>query len=238
MYAYNFLQKNLIKSTLASFLLLSLNAEAEERVGKYLLAEKISPEMVQSWDISIFPDGKNLPEGQGDHKTGKVLYDNLCMACHGENGKGGIKLDPYRGAIETLVKDANDTLTSDDPKKNVGTYWQYAPLLFDYMRRTMPYQAPKSLSADELYALTAYLLAENGIISKELVLNKDNLAKIKMPNVDGFICDNRVDTKSVLCMKNCPLPGEKDYNKWVKIDNRDYLKSDCLVQPDIKFEGE
>ena len=78
----------------------------------------------------------------------------------------------------------------------------------------------------------------NGIISKELVVDKNNLAKIKMPNVDGFICDNRVDTKSVLCMKNCPLPGEKDYNKWIKIDNRDYLKSDCLVQPNIKFEGE
>jgi len=234
MYAYDFF----MKCTLASLLLLSLNAQAGERTGKYLLAEKITAEALYSWDISIFPDGKNLPEGKGDHETGKVLYEKLCVSCHGANGKGGIKLDPYRGAIETLIKDANDTLTSDDPKKNIGTYWQYAPLLFDYMRRTMPYQSPKSLSADELYALTAYLLVENGIISKELVLNKDNLAKVKMPNVDGFICDNRVDTKSVPCMKKCPLPGEKDFNKWVKVDNKDYLKSDCLVQPDIKFEGE
>ena len=233
MYAYSFL----VKSTLASLLLLSLNTQANERTGKYLLAEKVSPETVQSWNISIFPDGKNLPEGRGDHKTGKVIYDNQCMSCHGENGKGGKKLDPYRGAIETLVKSKGDSLTGDNPKKNIGTYWQYAPLLFDYMRRTMPYQAPKSLSANELYALTAYILAENGIIPKESVVNKDNLAKIKMPNVDGFICDNRVDTKSVPCMKDCPLPGEKDFNKWVKIDNRDYLKSDCLVHPDIKFEG-
>ena len=234
MYAYKFL----MKSTLASLLLLSLNIQAGERAGKYLLAEKVTPEVIQSWDISIFPDGKNLPEGSGDHKTGKVLYDKLCMACHGENGKGGIKLDPYRGAIETLVKDANDTLVSNDPKKNIGTYWQYAPLLFDYIRRTMPYQDPKSLSNEEVYALTAYLLAENGIISKDTIVDKNNLAKVEMPNVNGFICDNRVDTKSVLCMKKCPLPGDKDFNKWVKIDNRDYLKSDCLVQADIKFEGE
>ena len=232
MYVYNLL----IKSTLASLLLLNLTAQAGERVGKYLLAEKITPNALHSWDISIFPDGKNLPEGKGNHQTGKVLYDNLCMACHGENGKGGIKLDPYRGAVGTLVKGVNDSLTSAEPKKNIGTYWQYAPLLFDYIRRTMPYQDPKSLSADELYALTAYLLAENGIISKELILNKDNLAKVKMPNVDGFICDNKVDTKSVPCMKDCPLPGEKDFNKEVKIDNQDYLKSDCLVPPSIKFE--
>ena len=238
MYAYDFLIKGALKGILASLLLFSLNAQAGDRTGTYLLGEKVTAEEIRSWDISIFPDGKNLPEGSGDYKSGKALYDAQCIACHGENGKGGIKLDPYRGAIETLVKSKDDNLTSAKPKKNIGTYWQYAPLLFDYMRRTMPYQAPKSLSADELYALTAYLLAENGIISKELVLNKENLAKVKMPNVDGFICDNQVDTKSVQCMKDCSLPGEKDFNKWVKIDHADYLKSDCLVQPDIKFELE
>ena len=234
MYAYNIL----IKSTLASLLFLGLHAQAGERVGKCRLAEKITAKEMKAWDISVFPDGKNLPEGSGDYKSGKALYDAQCMACHGENGKGGVKLDPYRGAIDTLVKSKGDSLTSDAPKKNIGTYWQYAPLLFDYMRRTMPYQAPKSLSADELYALTAYLLAENGIITKETVLNQDNLAKVKMPNIDGFICDNHVDTKSVPCMKNCPLAGEKDFNKWVEIDHVDHLKSDCLVQPDIKLEGE
>ena len=232
MYVY----KTVCKTTLATLLLFTFGLNAQERVGKYQLAEKVSAEAIASWNISIFPDGKNLPEGKGDPAQGKVLYDNLCLACHGENGKGGIKLDPYRGAVDTLVKSEEDNLTSVSPQKNIGTYWQYAPLLFDYIRRTMPYQAPKSLSDDEVYALTAYLLAENGIIAKETVVDKNNLAKIKMPNVDGFICDNRIDTKSVPCMKDCPLPGEKNFNKWVKIDSRDYLKSDCLVQPDIAFE--
>jgi cytochrome c len=232
MYAYN----RVCKTTLLLLSLLTFGLNAQERTGKYQLADKISNEGIQAWNISIFPDGKNLPEGKGDHTQGKVLYDNLCMSCHGENGKGGIQLDPYRGAIETLVKSKEDNLTSEAPKKNIGTYWQYAPLVFDYIRRTMPYQAPKSLSNEEVYALTAYLLAENGIISKETVINKNNLAKIKMPNVDGFICDNSVDTKSVPCLKNCPLPHEEDYNQWVKIDYKDYLKSDCLVPPEITFE--
>ena len=233
MYVY----KRVCKTTFVTLTLFTLGLTAQERVGKYQLAEKVSSEAIASWNISIFPDGKNLPEGSGEHKTGKVLYDAQCMACHGENGKGGIKLDPYRGAIETLVKSKEDNLTSESPQKNIGTYWQYAPLLFDYIRRTMPYQAPKSLSNDEVYALTAYLLAENGIISKEIVVDKNSLPKIKMPNVDGFICDNSIDTKSVPCMKDCPLPGEKDFNKWVKIDSRDYLKSDCLVQPDMGFDN-
>ena len=226
------------KTTLVVLSLLTLGVNAEERVGKYQLASKVDTDVIQTWNISIFPNGKNLPEGKGNHSQGKVLYDSLCVACHGVNGKGGIQLDPYRNPIETLIKSKEDSLIGEKPKKNIGTYWQYAPLLFDYIRRTMPYQAPKSLSNEEVYALTAYLLAENGIISKEMLVDKNSLSKIKMPNVNGFICDNKVDTKSVPCMKNCPLPGEKDFNQWVKIDNKDTLKSDCLVQPNIQFEGE
>jgi cytochrome c len=226
------------KIMLLGLSLLTQGLNAEERVGKYKLAETISSEAIQSWNISVFPDGKNLPEGKGDHTQGQVIYDRLCMACHGENGKGGIQLDPYRGAIEALVKGKEDSLISESPKKNIGTYWQYAPLVFDYIRRTMPYQAPKSLSNDEVYALTAYLLAENGIISKKTVLGKNNLPKIKMPNIDGFLCDNSIDTKSVQCMENCPLPHEEGYNQWVKVDHKDYLKSDCLVLPVIQFGEE
>ena len=228
-----YVSKLLQMFTLLSFLILNLNAQ--ESVGSYQLAETISNGALKAWNISVYPDGKNLPEGSGSYVQGQVLYEQQCVACHGENGKGGIKLDPYRGAIERLVKNEQDSLTSEQPQKNIGTYWQYAPLLFDYIRRTMPYQAPKSLSSDEIYAVTAYLLAENGIIDKSMVVNKKNLAQVKMPNVDGFICDNKVDTKSEPCMKNCSVPGEKKY-RWLKVDTNNGLKSDCLVPPVIVFE--
>jgi len=197
---------------------------------KYNLATKVSKAEYSKWDISIFPDGKNLPKGSGNYKDGQTIFANKCASCHGENGKGGIKLDPYRGAIATLVKSKDDTLTGDSPHKNIGTYWQHATLLFDYIRRTMPYENPKSLTTHELYSLSAYLLAQNGITSKEKILSEQNLAKIRMPNRDGFICDNHVDTLSLPCMENCLLAGEKGYNRDVIIDMFDYLKSDCLIE--------
>lgn len=94
----------------------------------------------------------------------------------------------------------------------------------------MPYENPKSLTTNEIYSLTAYLLAENKIISQNKVITEKNLAEIKMPNANGFICENYVDTKSVLCMKECLVPEDKDFNKGVVIDTKDYLKSDCLIE--------
>lgn len=227
--------RSVLMLTLLNCLVLTSALSGQERVGRYQLAEPISKDALKAWNISVYPNGKNLPEGSGSYEKGKTLYVQQCMSCHGEDGKGGIKLDPYRGAIERLVKSNQDTLVSERPQKNIGTYWQYAPLVFDYIRRTMPYQAPKSLDDDEVYALTAYLLAENGIIDKSMVVNKNNLAKVKMPNIDGFICDNKIDTKSAPCMKNCLLPGDVNY-QWLTVDSTDHLKSDCLVPPDLVFE--
>lgn len=216
---------NRLSLTLIIFILtIGLNAQE----GKYGLGTKISPDEYKAWDISIFADGKNLPKGSGDYQDGKTIFANKCAYCHGDEGKGGIRLDKYRNPIDTLVKSKDDTLTGEHPKKNIGTYWQHATLLFDYIRRTMPYEDPKSLTTHELYSLSAYLLTENKIISKNMILTEKNLAKIKMPNAEGFICDNHVDTKSLACMKDCPLPNDKAFNKDVLIDMNDYLTSDCL----------
>ena len=214
-----------------SIFILFSELRAEEFVGKYSLAQSITPSEYKKWDISIFSDGKNLPIGSGNYENGKKIYAQKCAFCHGEDGNGGIKLDPYRSAIATLVggKKDHQSLKSNNPKKNIGSYWQYATGLFDYMRRTMPYQNPKSLTTNELYSLSAYLLAENKIISKTLILNQNNLATISMPNVDGFICDNHVDSLGSLCMKNCLLPSEKSFKDTIIFDSKDYLKSDCLL---------
>jgi len=217
--------KKLMQTVITLLLLTNLNAG-----DKYNIGEKISPSEYKEWDISIFSDGKNLPKGSGNYEDGKKIFSLKCAYCHGDEGKGGIKLDKFRNPIATLVKSKNDTLVGNNPKKNIGTYWQHSTLLFDYIRRTMPYENPKSLTTDEIYSLSAYLLSENKIISKNMVLTEKNLADIKMPNADGFICDNHVDTKNIPCMKNCLLPQDNDSLVKVLIDMHDHLKSDCLIE--------
>lgn len=135
-------------------------------------------EEIELWDIDVRPDGKGLPEGSGTAAHGKSVYEEHCSACHGANGKDGIK-DRLAGG--------QGTLASAKPIKTVGSYWPYATTLFDYIRRAMPYQAPGSLSVDETYAVSAYILSLNGLLPEDGKLDKTSLPKIEMPNRDGFI---------------------------------------------------
>ncbi|MGH6713869.1 MAG: c-type cytochrome [Bradyrhizobium sp.] len=132
------------------------------------------------WDIDVRPDGKGLPSGRGTVSQGRSVYDENCAACHGENGRDGIK--------DRLVG-GQGTLTSDNPIKTIGSFWPYATTLFDYVHRAMPYQAPGSLTADETYAVAAYLLSLNGILPPDGSLDRDSLPRVKMPNRDGFVPD-------------------------------------------------
>jgi cytochrome c len=138
------------------------------------------PDEIQLWDIDVRPDGKGLPDGSGTAAHGMAVYAENCEACHGPNGQGSIK--------DRLVG-GQGTLASNNPIKTVGSYWPYATTLFDYIRRAMPYQAPGSLSVDDTYAVTAYILSLNEILPADGKLDKDSLPKIKMPNRDGFIPD-------------------------------------------------
>ncbi len=142
------------------------------------LGQPATPQEIALWDISIGPDGAGLPPGSGTPQQGEAVYAAKCVACHGEKGSGKPN-DQLVGGIGTLA--------GDQPAvKTVGSFWPYATTLFDYVRRAMPFNAPRSLSNDEVYAVCAYILQLNGIIDESTVMNAQTLAKVQMPNRDGF----------------------------------------------------
>jgi S-disulfanyl-L-cysteine oxidoreductase SoxD len=133
---------------------------------------------VAAWDISIPPSGAGLPAGSGTAKRGEAVYVAQCQACHGPKGVGK-PADPLVGGVGSLA--------SPKPVRTVGSYWPYATTLFDYTRRSMPLTKPLSLSNDEVYSVTAYLLYLNGIIGENAEINAQTLPQVKMPNRDGFV---------------------------------------------------
>jgi cytochrome c len=142
------------------------------------LGRVATPAEVTGWDVSIPPDGTGLPLGRGTSAQGAVVYEQKCQNCHGEKGAG----QPN----DRLVG-GHGTLASKTPVRTVGSYWPYATTVFDYVRRAMPYTQAHSLSDDEVYAVTAYLLHLNGIIGEADVMDAQTLQKVKMPNRDNFI---------------------------------------------------
>jgi len=142
------------------------------------LGREATPAQVAGWDISVGPDGAGLPPGKGTAAAGALVYEQKCQACHGAKGAG----QPN----DRLVG-GQGTLASKTPVKTIGSYWPYATTVFDYVRRAMPYIQPQSLTNDEVYALTAYLLNLNGIIGDGDEMNAQTLPKAKMPNQANFI---------------------------------------------------
>jgi S-disulfanyl-L-cysteine oxidoreductase SoxD len=141
---------------------------------------------ISSWDIDVAPDGRNLPRGQGTFARGRDLYASRCAACHGPKGEGGLgdKLAGGAGSLATAT-----------PVKTIGSYWPYATTLFDYIRRAMPLDSPQSLSNDDVYAVSGYLLYLNGLVPEGTTVDAQVLMSVKMPNRDGFVDDPRPDVK-------------------------------------------
>lgn len=142
------------------------------------LGQPVSAEEIAKWDIDVSPSGKGLPAGGGTAAAGEAIYDKSCASCHGAKGVGKPN-DPLAGGVGKLAG-------KGPALKTVGSYWPYATTVFDYVRRSMPWNAPQSLSNDEVYAVTAYLLQLNGIIGRDDVMNAATLAGVKMPNREGF----------------------------------------------------
>jgi S-disulfanyl-L-cysteine oxidoreductase SoxD len=139
----------------------------------------IAPADIAPWDISIGPDRAELPQGSGTASQGEAVYAAKCQACHGEKGAGGPN--------DALVGGMGSLAAGKPPVKTVGSYWPYATTLFDYIRRAMPFPETKSLTDDEIYAVSAYILNLNGIVGTDEVLDAQSLPEVKMPNRDGFI---------------------------------------------------
>ncbi|HZE54582.1 MAG TPA: cytochrome c [Bradyrhizobium sp.] len=168
------------RATLAASLLLAMMASASlaetPNFGK-----PIDEAAIANWDISILPDGTGLPKGSGTPTQGAPIYAEKCSACHGDNGKGAqaAALVDNRPNIEIAGISAS--------QKTIKSFWPYSTTIFDFIRRAMPFQAPHSLTDDEVYALTAYILAENKLIGANDVMDAQTLPKVKMPNRDNFI---------------------------------------------------
>jgi S-disulfanyl-L-cysteine oxidoreductase SoxD len=145
------------------------------------LGKPISESDIKAWDIAVLPDGSNLPAGSGTPAQGARVYAEKCVACHGEGGKGGVA--PGAGALVGGAPLSSGIETT----KTIANYYAYATTVFDYIRRAMPFNVPRSLSDDEVYALTAYLLALNKLIGEQDVMDAKTLPQVKMPNRDNFI---------------------------------------------------
>ena len=166
---------------LAAAALLAFAFVAPARAGDTPgLGKPLSETDIKPWDISVMPDGTNLPAGSGTAAQGAKLYvDKGCNLCHGENGKGG----PNPALV------GNPSLTADGvaSPKTIANFWAWPTTLFDYIRRAMPWPTPHTLTDDEVYALCAYLFAANKLIGPDEAMNAQTLPKVKMPNRDNFI---------------------------------------------------
>ena len=139
--------------------------------------KKITEADIAAWDLSILGDGTGLPPGQGTAADGAVIYAQKCVACHGPNATGG-----SNGALV-----GSPPLDRIEATKTIANFWGYPTTVFDFIRRAMPWQQPRTLTSDEVYALTAYIFSENKLIGEKDVMNAQTLPKVKMPNRDNFI---------------------------------------------------
>ena len=169
-----------MRSVLLALLMIAAGAHA----GPLEIGTPPDPALLRAWDIDVSPDGAGLPQGRGSVADGRKVYEEKCAACHGAHGEGG-PMDRLVGGFSSL-SDAK-------PVKTIGSFWPYATTVFDYVRRAMPFSAPQTLSDDEVYAVTAYLLHLNGIVGADAVLDAATLLAVRMPNRDGFVKDPRPD---------------------------------------------
>jgi cytochrome c len=168
--------------------------------GPLGLGRAALPEEIDAWDVAVLPDGTGLPEGSGDVETGESVFGDNCASCHGDFAEG---LDSW-----PVLAGGAGSLTDPRPVKTVGSYWPHLSTVFDYVHRSMPFGGAQTLSVDDTYAITAFLLYSNGMVEDDFVLTHENFTEVTMPNAGGFYPDDRATTEYPLfsaepCMENC-----------------------------------
>ena len=180
---------------LAAALLAAGCATAQAPKARYGIGTEATPAEIRGWDIDVAPDGAGLPAGSGGVAQGRAIFAAKCAACHGANGEGG--------ASSRLVG-GKGSLASSKPVATIGSFWPNATTVYDYINRAMPFDRPQSLAPNEVYALTAFLLHQNGVIGADAALDARSLPKVTMPNRNGFASsDPRPDVRAVRCMRDC-----------------------------------
>jgi S-disulfanyl-L-cysteine oxidoreductase SoxD len=192
------MSRSLEALVLAGGLLLAAGAATAQTYG---FGRPATPADIAGWDIDARGDGGYLPDGKGSVRDGETLYMDRCVSCHGDFGEGRDRWPAVAGGAGTLRE--------DDPQKTPGSYWPAAPILYDYIRRAMPYGAGMSMTADETYAVTAYVLYLNDVLTDEDdELSRETMAEIRLPNEDGFFDDDRETAEAHFwnddpCMSDC-----------------------------------
>ena len=179
---------------------IEVSEPAPSREGGFGLGREAHPEEVAAWDIDVRPDGQGLPEGRGSVFDGERLYLINCALCHGDFGEAIGRWPVLSGG--------EGSIGSEDPVKTIGSYWPYASTIWDYVHRAMPFGNAESLSDDEVYAITAYLLYLNYLVEDDFILSNENFSEITMPNEPNFMDDDRVVGEIPAftyepCMENC-----------------------------------
>jgi mono/diheme cytochrome c family protein len=179
---------------LASVAAIVLAGAAVRAQSPYGIGRPATPAEIAGWNIDIGRDGSNLPPGSGSVSHGREVYQQQCASCHGTDGEG---------AVGDRLVGGQGTLATAKPVRTVGSYWPYAPTLFDYIRRAMPQNAPQSLNDGDVYAVSGYILNLNGLLPADAILDAKTLAEIKMPNRGMFVDDPRPDVHKPVCTMRC-----------------------------------
>lgn len=155
--------------------------------ARYAIGREARPDEIRAWDIDVNADGRGLPPGRGTYARGAVVYAQQCASCHGPAGEG------MAGQPRLVGAEPPDFRFAADPKlpKTVGNYWPHATTLYDYINRAMPFNAPGTLSAGDVYSVVAWVLAKNGIVDSGVVMDADALRSVRMPARDRFVRDDR-----------------------------------------------